>query len=574
MFTRLWRAFLARWGRLWPFPSLVPETAPVGVPQPVGTSRSVPEPPGLGPAIRLPETPVGASLAVPEPRPVGASLAVPEPPRLGPASRAGKASGRAPEPQRDPFPPPPPPEDGCYLTDDMGPEEQRRRLREQYEKERRKHDKFVEPKGPHPVKRQRVPVVMDEEELDAHEPTHHVPEKERARPIPALDGPLVPEGFLIDQHHEGGKVLFEEAESWGQFNFRDTILGQLERYFVYLRRMRRTDKSAYDLYRAVGATIEPYLSNVWHGEADAGDAELLYKFSEETIEYMKRDELSPAFIRDRPAFGCVTYGTDPLSESRELTQSTKTKRVLWIPKFMYFTKFEKPPIKWQPMSRVKGDVYGLTVWWDRPHDPREYRRKYGVPQDFGVWVSKDGKTIRILKQHLKWNRWAYPHDFKDWAKNRGVDVQVFLRHLFIMAVRHAEDIELSMVRVNVHKRDLTAVFGVNVERLAYFFQDRDFALTATGSRKRIFHLVKPYQRKDGSWTKMYFAGEREFEWAGYHVQLTVPGLHHQSLNTFHYGSIDSGRVKDPDNPKKYVSTEYMAKIFAEYIRTGKIRKGD
>jgi hypothetical protein len=449
----------------------------------------------------------------------------------------------------------------------MGPEERNRRLREQFEKERRKHDKFVKPKGPQPVKRGRAPI--DEEEIDAHEPTHPIPEKEKARPIPALDGPLVPEGFIVDQHHEGGKVLFEEAEMWGQFNFRDTILGQLERYFVYLRRMRRTDKDAYDLYRAIGATIEPYLSNVWSGSDDIDDAERLYKFSEETIERMKQDELSPTFIKDRPAFGCVAFGTDPLSESRELTHSTKSKRVLWIPKFMYFTKFIKPPIKWQPMSG--GSVYGLTIWWDRPHDPKAYRRKYGVPQDFGVWVSKDGKTIRILKERLKWNRWAYPHDFKDWAKNRGVDVQLFLRHLFITAVRHTEDIELSLVRVNVHKRDLTAVFGVNVERLAYFFQDRDVALTAKGTRKRIFHLVKPYQRKDGSWTKMYFAGEREFEWAGYHVQLTVPGLHHESLTTFHYGSIDESQIKK-GSKRKYFDSDYLGKVLAEYIRTGKVRK--
>jgi hypothetical protein len=538
MFKRLWRAIVALWRKRREIFAAPEASLPRGLASPRQAFRG---------GFR---------------RSVGASGA----PGVGVGAAERLAPPGPPEAHRDT--PIPPPEEECYLTEDMSREEQNRRLREQYEKERRKHDKFVTPKGPAPIKRQIIRAsAMDDEEIDVHEPTHPIPEKEKARPIPAVDGPLVPEGFLVDQHHEGGKVLFEEAEMWGQFNFRDTILGQLERYFVYLRRMRRTDPDAYGLYRAIGATIEPYLSNVWSGGSDTDEAERLYKFSEETIERMKMDELSPAFIKYRPSFGCVAFGTDPLSESRELIPSTKTKRVLWIPKFMYFTKFEKPPIKWQPMSN--GDVYGLTIWWDRPHDPKAYRRKYGVPQDFGVWVSKDGKTIRILKQRIKWNRWEYPHDFKDWAKNRGVDVQLFLRHLFITTVRHTEDIELSMIRVNVHKRDLTAVFGINVERLAYFFQDRDIALTAKGSRKRIFHLVKPYQRKNGTWTKMYFAGEREFEWAGYHVQLTVPGLHHESLNTFRYGSVDGSRI---EKGEKYVTSDYMGKVASEYIRTGKISK--
>ena len=487
------------------------------------------------------------------------------------------AQAQEPPPQEEP-PPQDKEEEPPMVTDppplsppSLSHDEQMQLLREKWERERRKKDKFVTPKG-----RKKKPEAVEGIEHSDVVPAKLIAEKDRAKPEPAIDGALVPENFFIDEHHAGGTVLFEEEESWGQFNFRDTILDQLERYFVYLRRMRRTDKHAYGLYRHVGATLEPYLSGQWSGEMDREREARPYKFTPEEIAKFAADELTPAFKKNRPAFGCVAYGTNPLAELREIKglPFKGGRGRLWIPKFMYFTKYSRPPAKWQPMTG--GNTYGFTVWWDRPHDPHHWPRKYGVPQDFGIWVSGDGSEVKVLKEHfgfdhkkMKGERWEYPYDMKEWAKGRGISVQIYMSHLFKLAVKSCEDIELSVVRVNVHKGDLTAVFGVNPRRLAYFFKDRDPTYNEHGARERIFHFVKPYQRKDGTYVKMQTRGLREFEWAGYHVQLTVPGLHHESLSTFRYGSVDGSKMKEGED---YVDGEQIGQIFEEYIRTGEVKK--
>ena len=71
---------------------------------------------------------------------------------------------------------------------------------------------------------------------------------------------------------------------------------------------------------------------------------------------------------------------------RELADS------FWIPKFMYFTKYKRPPPTIQSMSG--GDHYRMTVWWDCPHNPKA-KQKWGTPQDCSVFVSKDG-SLTVL----------------------------------------------------------------------------------------------------------------------------------------------------------------------------------
>jgi hypothetical protein len=54
---------------------------------------------------------------------------------------------------------------------------------------------------------------------------------------------------------------------------------------------------------------------------------------------------------------------------------------------MYFCKYKVPPPEVQ--MRSGGDISKMTVWWDRT-DAKRY--KYGVPEDFPVFVGADGRV--------------------------------------------------------------------------------------------------------------------------------------------------------------------------------------
>ena len=186
-----------------------------------------------------------------------------------------------------------------------------------------------------------------------------------------------------------------------------------------------------------------------------------------------------------------------------------------------------------------------------------------MPQVFGVWVSKDGRQLKVLKKKGKWNRWSIPGEYKEWAHSHGVPVQLYLCGIFLDAITICEEGDLNMIRVNCHKGSLTAVFGVNPSRLSYFFKDREVTIGAGGQRQRIFHAVKPHKRKDGRLVKMHFRGLREFDWAGHHVQITVPGLHHASLAEFKHGARELAKGE-----KGMVDDVELGRRIAEYIKTG------
>ena len=458
-----------------------------------------------------------------------------------------------PPPPLEVAPPPPPPSFQLPAAN----RSQRRKL----ERLRRRHDKFVTPQGPQPVKQTR-------------QPTQHI--KPQPQPQPSAPEPVDDNDYTIaDEHHEdrtGPRVLYEESEIYGEFNFRDTILQQLERYFVYLERMKKYDWSSYALYRQIGATVVPYVACGSHDRK---------KDKEDFDPKEPVPALPEWFHKTRPAFGCYVYGADPETEKYELEAKSKKepKSKVWVPKFMYFTKYELAP---PTMQRVNdGDTYKMTVWWDRPFDPKT-KIKYGRPQEFGIFVSRDGKTVRALKEiktrwvsveakrkndrfHIPQRAWSIPDDFEAWAKSRGETAQHMLTDMFVRsAIRH-EWAQYSMVRVAASKGDMTAVFGVNVRRMSYFFQDRDIHLTEHGGRKKVFHMVRPHTRKDGTAIKAHFRGEREFTWAGYNISITIPGRDHFMLDEFNVGVIDQHWF---EKGEKYVDEAEVGRRLADDIRRG------
>jgi hypothetical protein len=308
--------------------------------------------------------------------------------------------------------------------------------------------------------------------------------------------------------------------------------------------------------------------------------------------------LADYFHKQRPAFGCFAYGADPETERYEQTAKGETGKDFCVPKFMYFVKYKKPPPEIQFIAG--GDIYKMTIWWDRT-DKKE--RKYGSPEEFGIFVSADGKEVVALRCcdtkyveiiskrekkgvsrtghytkgpalprrqcgnfHIPKRAWHIPGTYEEWAKQHGDTVQHFLTELFKEAVCRNETAQYSMTRITATKGDMTAAFGANIHRTGYFFQDRDIHLNEEGSRKRIFHFVRPHVRADGSVVKAHFRGENEFDWAGYHIKITIPGRDHFMLGDFNVGSDDS-YWKEPG--VKYVYPPELGKRLKGWMNEGR-----
>lgn len=451
------------------------------------------------------------------------------------------------------------------------------------ERARRKHDKFVTPQGTPPS------------------PKHieRQPQLEAGPKPPAIVLPEVPtkEFYCVDKHHTGGgeDVLYKEAEFYGEYNFRDTILDQLDRYWVYLSRMKKNDPGSYALYKQVGGIVLPYIDI--HPDLATNKPD-----RKRHKPHTNMPKLSAWFKKNRPGFGCFVYGANPIAEKFELSESEKEQRKktgkwITVPKFMYFNKYSKPPPEVQPMSG--GDIYCMSIWWDRPHDP-SYKRKGGGQTEYAVFISADGEEIQILrmcktkyiqvqtKKHKKDSHgnihfhfdipqrcWQIPKTFKDWADDFHEDVQIHLADIFVDAMHRYEQAQYSMIRIAAKKDDMTAVFSVNVRRMAYFFKDRDYVLTENGTRKPVFHMVRAHERETATGkhaVKFHFRGEREFTWAGYQISITVPGRDHFMLSEFDIGTVDEYWI-DKKEMKDYMMPDQVGKMIVDGIESGLGGKG-
>ena len=427
------------------------------------------------------------------------------------------------------------------------------------ERARLRHDQWVTPAGLKPVERLRA----------APQPEQDIDKSELVEPVP--EPPEVQEAnwWGSDKLHYDEEVLVEESELYGQFNFRDTILDQLDRYWIYLERMRKHDDDAYGFYKQVGATLVPH---AMHGVYDITDSK--EAFTAEQVEQWKaKIALPPSFNQHRPAFGCLVYGANSVAEHQE----EKFKRVN-IPRFLYFVKYKKPPPEVQPMHG--GDVYKMVIWWDRAQSKKV---KHGSPTEFAVFIDATGTRIHLLRMletkmiriqrkrkldffSIPARDWRIPDYYESWAAEFGLSAEVYLAGLFCDAIRWLEHTQYSMLRIAVHKGDLTAVFGLDPARMAYFFRDRDYKLTVSGHRKPVFHMTRPHIRSDGVAVKAYFSGEKEFDWAGYHVTITVPRRDHFMLNEMNIGVEDEYWRTDPK--EKYITEPEFGQHLVDWMKQG------
>lgn len=337
--------------------------------------------------------------------------------------------------------------------------------------------------------------------------------------------------------------------------FRKVLLDQLDFYIKAVRRMKGVDPEAYNLYAKIGGHIS---------------------LLDEDDDVLAANFLSPWWLQTMPSFGCIAHANAFEARARKD----------WLyPRFTYFRKYRKelaPSI----VQRIagKGEVYVVTVFWC--HDDGD--KRLNVPIEFPVFVSHDG-TVTVLKTKMVINHrvrskygpnrgevysipqvaWTHDEFLRTWAAEHKQSADNYLRWVFCLAASEFEAANMkSMVRIAATRGDVTAVFGIDLRRSAYFFKDRETITGIDGNRKRVFHIVKAHGRKRGNrWSdvRIHFRGERQFTWNGYSVLITVPGLHHADLAEFDAAGADLDSIVGPQDG--WWDDSKVAEVFSDHLKT-------
>ena len=332
------------------------------------------------------------------------------------------------------------------------------------------------------------------------------------------------------------------------FSLRRTVLDELDAYFPVLRRMEKSDPDAFDLLSKSGIWLCPEI------KAD-------------------RFELSPWWRDNRPTFGAIVLGCNAETLSYEINNDKI------VPRFIYFTKFKPTlaPVGYQRTNLP--DVYQVMVYWDG-ESPDADKRRFSAPIEFGVAIGSDNQVgvlrmkltvdhpIRAKKGsergqifHIPVQRWGLPEYFRDWAKENpeaASNVHDFLARTFIMAANFFENAQHQMTEIRIVKNDLTCTFNLDIKQTAQFFRDRD-----RQPGDRIFHIVRAHRRSNGAAVRFHFRGNREFDWHGYHIQITIPGLHKPSLLELDEGAGDDEAIKIMNDKNRWENTKYLGSAIGE-----------
>lgn len=305
-----------------------------------------------------------------------------------------------------------------------------------------------------------------------------------------------------------------EASAMGRWYFRETILDDLARYFTMLRKMRKIDSDAYGYFSRVGGVLHNY-------SAHGNDEEMLYT-----------GDLS----WDLPKIGALVWCDKETGDSIP-------------PAYVYFHELVRLPFN---IERASGRTFAITiVWWSR----KKELEKYPVGGKAYLELSDDLKAARVLKE-LRSNRqvirhrdgyakhgggretlvyhtgWAVPGWCTRFAEEKSGSVDDVIGRVFRLSANALMNAQMDL-RVRAEKNGLVGAFCVDMLRTPYFFRDRDTTILVNGRRKPIFHIVRSHERvlSDGRKTgvKSHTRGLRRFDWNGYKINITLPGLHHGTI---------------------------------------------
>jgi hypothetical protein len=339
------------------------------------------------------------------------------------------------------------------------------------------------------------------------------------------------------------------AERYKAVKLRQSILEKLDKYQVYIRRLKKYDPTSYRQYRRLGAYI---ISS----DLEIADA-----------------KLNKAFMQLQPGFGAFALNVNGDEDS-----SINNPDKLITTRFAYFTKLERPGADVQPVNR--GVVYRARFYIDdRVAIPEMFKgRDRGTHMDILLNLTKDGEihALRVLNDqaqvikhkrggsttihHKKWGYHKYVYKKGRDPAEHCISLFTCLANFWLIASQH------SMIRVTATKDRIVMPFSVDVLHTPQFFADRERIPTENGRRQRpIFHIVRSHDRiGTRSGVKMHFAGLREFQWNGYQVRITVPGKDHFDLTEVPLGAFED--VTDEERASgKFISTPAVANKIADLI---------
>jgi len=292
------------------------------------------------------------------------------------------------------------------------------------------------------------------------------------------------------------------------YRFKGAILDNLDRYFRYIIKMKKSDPGAYGLMGRTGLHIVPM------------DGEL-YNY-----------DVPHVFKQHRPAFGGVLIHN---------SKSIPDNRVKIYVKFIYFTRRKPSPFE----AREGVTFYDVTIFYTDENKLAPIA-KYGLMASYRVAVTKDNEVVLLkergrssIKERREYKKRShftipsidYPEIIKDIAIQNKTSPERIGVSSFCWAASAVGDAALANTRIMVHKGDAAAEFNIPIKRTAYFFRDRE-PVVDNGKTKRIFHIVRAHKRETRlgtKYVKFHHRGLRKFEWNGYRVTITVPGLHHTPL---------------------------------------------
>lgn len=298
-----------------------------------------------------------------------------------------------------------------------------------------------------------------------------------------------------------------DVEEAGRWFFRRDILDRLDEHFQLACRLRRLDPDGYALCARYGATI----------------VQTNAKYRSGMIEH-----------RTIPSFGAIAVLHEANNDDT-------------IPiKYGYFQRLAHQPFDVEQFNGIicRAGMFHLDKKF---HGDRVFSEFH-----FGVLDDGTIKPLRQLHQYfqqlpLRFRRdsngrmlpireilvrrgWQYSRDLDTlktvMTKKRTKAEEIQFIAAFIVNAYHDA---ISDVRIRCARGGLVATFSVDLLRIPYFFRDRDIEITVGGRRKKIFHIVRTHERiyagKSG-FVRTHFRGARKFDWHGYNITISMPGLHH------------------------------------------------
>lgn len=332
----------------------------------------------------------------------------------------------------------------------------------------------------------------------------------------------------------------QEAEGV-RWHFRGAILDRLDDYFSCARRLKKHDRDAYDLFSRVGLGVTTHI----------------YKMSRITG-------------TDRIMHGGVAF-----------SGNVDDKNI--YPSFTYFRKFAAPPFGVEFSGG--GAIYKVTCVYDE----RGRHKKLVVPMDFWVSVDGDGRPhllreysrstqqimpkkkrasfgghVHVLKQPfvVYRNEWKLP----SWLNLvKGPETkEEKAAEIFSQAYESYRE-SAADILISVKTADCAATFGIGIKRAPYFFADREGELTPSGSKKKIFHGVREHERQvspDKKVTvKAHYRGMRHFDWNGYSIAISFPGVNEAMLLKSGPGGYDEDTIL-PDELSGFADSSRVGEIIA------------